>query len=135
MTWLEASIAALKGAGTLNTTEIVSRIQELGLRELTGNTPEATVAASLYIAIQNNDPRVRLVAPGTFEHTGSERTDVPTQLLGRLEFINPRDVWSDEARNFTPWLPDNSDDLQEVLGIDIDVERAVESHPRGEIQQ
>ena len=129
MTWLEASIAALKGAGTLNTTEIVSRIQELGLRELTGNTPEATVAASLYIAIQNNDPRVRLVAPGTFEHTGSERTDVPTQLLGRLEFINPRDVWSDEARNFTPWLLDNSDYLQEVLGIDIELERA--EHPVG----
>lgn len=129
MTWREASIAALEGAGTLNTTQIASRIQELGLRELTGNTPEATVAAQLYMAVQNNDPRVRLVAPGTFEHTGSQRNDVASQTLGRLEFINPRDVWPDEARNFTPWLFDNADYLQEVLGIDIELERA--EHPVG----
>ena len=24
--------------------------------------------------------------------------------LGKIENVNPRDVWKDEARDFTPWL-------------------------------
>ena len=124
LTWREASIKALEGQGPLGIEAITDRIRELGLRDLTGNTPEATVAALLYTAVQNNDSRVRLVGPGTFEHTGREATDIAETSLGRLEFINPRDVWPDEARNFTPWLLDNADYLQEVLGIDIELERS-----------
>ena len=129
MTWREASIAALVGVGPLNINEITSRIRELNLRDLTGNTPEATVGAQLYGAIQNGDQRVRLVSPGVFEHTGVDRGDVTERTLGRLEFINPRDVWPDEARHFTPWLLDNADYLQEVLGIDIEMEQS--EHPVG----
>lgn len=129
MTWREASIAALVGAGPLNLSEITARIRELKLRDLTGNTPETTVGAQLYSAVQNNDPRVRLVSPGVFEHTGVERIAATDRTLGRLEFINPREVWADEARNFTPWLLDNADYLQEVLGIDIELERS--EHPVG----
>lgn len=129
LTWREAAIAALKGSGPLNTGDITKRIRELELRDLTGTTPEATVAAQLYLSVQNNDPRVRLVAPGTFEHTGSDRPDSAERGLGRLEFINPRDVWPDEARHFTPWLLDNADYLQEVLGVDLDLDRT--EHPVG----
>ena len=27
--------------------------------------------------------------------------------LGKLEKINPRQIWADEARDFTPWLREN----------------------------
>lgn len=129
LTWKEAAVAALEGAGPLTTSEITARIRDLKLRELTGNTPEATVAAQLYLAVQNHDPQIRLVAPGTFEHTGSDRVSNTAPTLGRLEFITPRRVWPDEARDFTPWLLDNADYLQEVLGIDLDIERT--EHPVG----
>jgi hypothetical protein len=129
MTWQEAAIAALVDAGPLRVEQVLERIREQQLRDLTGATPEATIGARLYLAVQDNDPRVRLVAPGVFEHTGSERTDIAERSLGRLEFINPRDVWPDEARHFTPWLLDNAEYLQQVLGIDIDLERA--EHPVG----
>jgi hypothetical protein len=129
LTWREAAIAALKGAGPLNVQQVADRIAELGLRDLTGRTPEATVAAQLYMAIQNNDQRVEQVGPGLFRHTGSDRQPVTERTLGKLEFINPRDVWPDEARHFTPWLLDNADYLGEVLGIDIELESA--EHPVG----
>ena len=128
-TWREAALSALRGAGPLRVEEITDRIRSEQLRELTGNTPIATVAAQLYLAIQDNDPRVRLVATGVFEHTGILREDISQRSLGRLEFINPRDVWPDEARHFTPWLLDNADYLEQVLGIDIELERS--EHPVG----
>ena len=33
-----------------------------------------------------------------------------------------REVWKDEARNFTPWLVRNLDQLSEVLGIELEIE-------------
>ncbi len=42
--------------------------------------------------------------------------------LGRLELVDPRQVWPDEAADFTPWLLDNEDYLGEVLGIDVVLE-------------
>ena len=33
--------------------------------------------------------------------------------------VNPRDVWANEATNFTPWLRDNIDYLAEAVGISI----------------
>ena len=129
VTWKEASITALKDGGPMQVSQIVDRIRELRLRELSGNTPEATVGAQLYLAIQNHDPRVRLVSPGVFEHTGSERPGTIERTLGRLEFINPREIWPDEARHFTPWLLDNAEYLEQVLGIDIELTQS--EHPVG----
>lgn len=40
--------------------------------------------------------------------------DLP--LLGRLSAVPPREVWSHEARDFTPWLLNNVDVLSELLG-------------------
>jgi hypothetical protein len=44
----------------------------------------------------------------------------PLPELGRLERLDPRKYWRDEARDFTPWLRDNIELLGEVLGLEID---------------
>lgn len=54
---------------------------------------------------------------------------VPSVELGRLVQVAPREVWANEARDFTPWLLANSDHLAEALGIDLEL-RAAE-HPVG----
>ena len=43
--------------------------------------------------------------------------------LGRLQPIEPRDVWSDEAADFTPWLAEeeNLDLLAETLGLQLEL--------------
>ncbi|MEW6447860.1 MAG: hypothetical protein AB1426_07200 [Bacillota bacterium] len=41
--------------------------------------------------------------------------------LGRLEKINPREIWADEARDFTPWLRENIRALSEALGLDLEI--------------
>ena len=38
--------------------------------------------------------------------------------LGRLERVNVRDAWQNEAHDFTPWLSQNLDRLSAELGID-----------------
>jgi len=122
LTWRDASIQALQGAGQLTAKQIVDRIEELGLRPLTGMTPEASVGAQMYTSIADGDPRIRQVAPGVFEHTGTTEQPRTLSTLGRLEMLNVREVWADEARNFTPWLLDNAGYLSEVLGIEIELE-------------
>jgi Domain of unknown function (DUF4268) len=47
--------------------------------------------------------------------------------LSRLESVDPRAVWSNEAHDFTPWLLQHHDDLAETLGIDLKLERAEEA--------
>jgi RecB family endonuclease NucS len=50
--------------------------------------------------------------------------------LGTLTDVDLRQVWNDEARDFTPWLKDNIERLNQVLGLDIEIterERAVGS--------
>ena len=42
-----------------------------------------------------------------------------TEQLRKLVRVNPREVWANEATNFTPWLRDNIDFLAEAVGIDI----------------
>lgn len=129
LTWLEASIEALKSKGPMNAAQIVEAIGGLGLRAIGDSTPEATVGAALYTAVQDGDPRVKLVGPGAFEHTGSKEPSRTLQVVGRLEEMDPRDVWADEARDFTPWLLENAQFLGDALGIDIQLD--AREHPVG----
>lgn len=39
--------------------------------------------------------------------------------LARLEPVDPREIWSSEPGDFTPWLADNIDVLFDQLGIDV----------------
>ncbi len=45
--------------------------------------------------------------------------DVP--ILGQLETVDIKSVWSHEAHSFTPWLLANYDELAKVVGIDIEL--------------
>lgn len=50
--------------------------------------------------------------------------------LGKVEFVPPRNVWPNEARDFSPWLFENAAYLQDTLGIDIELDQA--EHPVGD---
>jgi hypothetical protein len=54
---------------------------------------------------------------------------VSEKSLGRLEVVEPRRVWPDEARDFTPWMLANVDVLSSLLGMDLALEAA--EHPVG----
>ena len=42
--------------------------------------------------------------------------------LGRIERLDVRDAWPDEARDLTPWLAENLDLLAEAVGLDLEPE-------------
>src|SRR5215469_16133462 len=42
--------------------------------------------------------------------------------LGKLEHLDPRTLWKNEAGDFTPWLADNLPMLGEALGLDLQLE-------------
>ena len=42
--------------------------------------------------------------------------------VGVLSPVSVRDIWKDEAKDFTPWLADNPDLLGEALGMDLRLE-------------
>ena len=42
--------------------------------------------------------------------------------LGKLSSVDPREIWRDEARDFTPWLAENLNLLGEELGLDLELE-------------
>ena len=42
--------------------------------------------------------------------------------IARLEAVDVREVWPDEARHLTPWLADNLDVLSNALGIDLELD-------------
>ena len=50
-------------------------------------------------------------------------------VLGKLESLDPRQVWAHEAHAFTPWLLQNANVLGEVLGMDLALSAA--EHPVG----
>jgi len=41
--------------------------------------------------------------------------------LGKLEYLDPRSIWSMEATDFTPWLAENLALLGETLGLDLEL--------------
>lgn len=41
--------------------------------------------------------------------------------LGKLEYIDPKDLWPLEAKDFTPWLSNNLAMLGEALGLDLEL--------------
>lgn len=55
-------------------------------------------------------------------------TSTPASL-GRLTPVKARDVWPDEARDFTPWLLENVDVLNSLLGMEMVLD--VAEHPVG----
>lgn len=42
--------------------------------------------------------------------------------LGTIERVDLRDVWPNEAQDFTPWLANNLDKLGEALGLDLQLQ-------------
>ncbi len=51
------------------------------------------------------------------------------QELSKLVALDPREVWPNEAHDYTPWLLANADALATVLGIDIEL--TTNEHPVG----
>lgn len=49
--------------------------------------------------------------------------------LGTLKTVDIRNVWKDEARDFTPWLLKNVEELSAALGLDLELHQA--EHPVG----
>ncbi|ABR47078.1 conserved hypothetical protein [Alkaliphilus metalliredigens QYMF] len=43
--------------------------------------------------------------------------------LGKIEIINPREVWLNEERDFTPWLAENAQAISEAIGFPIIIEQ------------
>lgn len=75
LSWLDAALHVLESADSrLSPTEIRQRIEDQGLRPITGKTPDATIGASLYTEANHERARVRVAGKGRFE-----RTDEPLQ--------------------------------------------------------
>ena len=51
--------------------------------------------------------------------------------IGTLRSVDIREVWKDEAKEFTPWLLNNVRDLSRELGLDLELHRA--EHPVGKL--
>ncbi len=43
------------------------------------------------------------------------------QIFGKLESMDPRKYWANEAQDFTPWLAEHLDLLSEELGLDLEL--------------
>ena len=44
--------------------------------------------------------------------------------LGAIEKVDLREIWPNEASDFTPWLAENLDKLGEALGLDLELQSA-----------
>lgn len=47
--------------------------------------------------------------------------------LGTIKSLDPRQIWQDEARDFTPWLAKHIDQLAEAVGVPLEVESVEQS--------
>ncbi|MCF8308088.1 MAG: hypothetical protein K9I68_03670 [Bacteroidales bacterium] len=45
--------------------------------------------------------------------------------LGHIKIIDARELWKDEARDFTLWLAENAQQLSEAIGIPIEIDSKV----------
>jgi len=43
--------------------------------------------------------------------------------LGKIQQVDLREVWPNEASSFTPWLEENPEELGEILGLDLEFVR------------
>lgn len=43
--------------------------------------------------------------------------------LGKIEVLNPLDIWKKEEDDFTPWIAENVEALSDVIGISISIEQ------------
>lgn len=48
---------------------------------------------------------------------------MPKPDLGILEELDPRDVWKNEEKDFTPWIANNCQQLSHVIGIPFSVDQ------------
>jgi hypothetical protein len=48
---------------------------------------------------------------------------MPRVDFGNLEELDPRELWRNEERDFTPWIADNCQQLSKVIGIPFAVEQ------------
>ncbi len=46
-----------------------------------------------------------------------------TRNLAKIERVDLREAWPNEARDFTPWLADNIAELGEALGMDLELQQ------------
>lgn len=56
----------------------------------------------------------------------SESSELDTRGLGRLTAVAPREVWSNEAEDFTPWLAQHLGLLFDAVGLEVGDEDAVQ---------
>jgi HB1, ASXL, restriction endonuclease HTH domain len=79
LSWREAIIEVLKTSNTpMSAADIVAAIKERGLRTVTGNTPQATVAAQIYSSIKRDGVSSPFIqtAPNEFEFKQPNKSDV-----------------------------------------------------------
>jgi hypothetical protein len=48
--------------------------------------------------------------------------------IGKIEYVDLREVWHNEAQAFTPWLEKNPEELGELLGLELELSK---EHPVG----
>src|SRR5437763_212616 len=60
-----------------------------------------------------------LLYPFLWAANRGRRVSMPT--FGRVEHLNPHELWRNEATEFTPWLADQLDILGEALGLDLEL--------------
>ncbi|MCF8307451.1 MAG: hypothetical protein K9I68_00430 [Bacteroidales bacterium] len=47
--------------------------------------------------------------------------------LGHIQIVEPHELWKNEARDFTPWLAENAQQLSEAIGIPIEIDSTEKS--------
>ncbi len=41
--------------------------------------------------------------------------------IGKLEYVDPRSLWENEAKDFTPWLGEHLSELSKALGLELEL--------------
>lgn len=49
-----------------------------------------------------------------------------SRTIGKLEYVNPRSLWENEAKDFTPWLGEHLSELGDALGLELELVRSEE---------